>query len=98
MSKTMIIGAGKTGRGFVARLLAERHVPVTFVDKDETLVEKLQQAAGTDGFPIRFFGDVRETAKIAAYRAVTWDEADFSDAELIFVSVGGTNLKDVGAR
>lgn len=98
MSRTMIIGAGKTGRGFVARLLGERHVPVTFVDKDEILVEKLQEAVSKGGFPIRFFGDVREPLKITKYQAVTWEQADFSDVELLFVAVGGVNLKDVGIR
>ncbi|MCI6006570.1 MAG: 2-dehydropantoate 2-reductase N-terminal domain-containing protein [Blautia sp.] len=98
MSETIIIGAGKTGRGFVARLLAEKNIPVTFVDKDEILVNQLKDAAKKDGFTVRFFGEKRTPMKLTDYEAVTWEKADFTDAELIFVSVGGTNLADVGAE
>lgn len=93
MSKTFIIGAGKTGRGFIARLCAESGTDVVFVDKNAELIEKLG-AAGS--FEINYFGGVREKTAINRYSAYTWDNADFSDAGLIFVAVGGQNLADVG--
>ena len=34
MNKIMIIGAGKTGRGFIARLAGEDGKQVAFVDRD----------------------------------------------------------------
>ena len=89
----MVVGAGKTGRGFLARLLQEAAEDVIFIDKNETLVRELNDA-GT--FQIRFFGDVRELYRVSGFRAYTWETADLEDAELILVSVGGQNLKEAG--
>lgn len=94
MKKVAMIGAGKTGRGFIGRLLSEAGLEVMFVDKDEALVSALKQ---NSSFDIHFFGEVRPTYTVTNYTAKTWDEADFSDIEVIFVSVGGMNLPDVGA-
>lgn len=97
MSKIIVIGAGKTGRGFIARLLQEAEQEIVFVDKDETLVQRL---ADQKEFEVRFFGGVREPYKVNNFKAYTWTEAKrqniFLQGELIFVSVGGQNLKDVG--
>lgn len=93
MSKIAVIGAGKTGRGFVGRLLKEDHLEIMFVDKDTELVRELNDKGN---FQITFFGDVRPKFIVDHYHAYTWEEADFSDVELIFVSVGGSNLEAVG--
>ena len=93
MNKIMIIGAGKTGRGYLARLLKESDKEICFVDKDAALIQKLQEKKS---FLIHFFGKVREDFEVKDYIAVTWEKADFTDATLILVSVGGTNLTDVG--
>lgn len=93
MSKVVIIGAGKTGRGFIARLLKEADEEIIFIDKNAGLVEELN-ACGQ--FRISFFGNKREPYVVSDYTAHTWETADLEDAELILVSVGGQNLKDVG--
>lgn len=93
MSKIAVIGAGKTGRGFIGRLLKEDGCEMMFVDRDAGLVKELNDKAE---FPVTFFGNCRPELRVDNYRAYTWEEADFSDVELIFVSVGGSNLKDVG--
>ena len=93
MSKITIIGAGKTGRGFIGRLAAEKNAEITFIDKDETLVNELNTKKS---FNVSFFGGVREDMSVSGYKAYTWANADLSDAELIVVSVCGGNLKDVG--
>jgi len=95
MSKIAVIGAGKTGRGFIGRLLKESGKELVFVDKNEKLIGELSQ---NKSFKVSFFGNVRETVLVDNYTAVTWENADFSDIELIFVSVCGANLKDVGAQ
>lgn len=95
MSKITVIGAGKTGRGFVGHLLARNGSHIQFIDKDKNLTDALNRAGK---FTVSFFGKVAEPVEVSDYEAVTWDEADFSDTELIFVSVCGPNLKDVGAR
>lgn len=99
MSKIVVIGAGKTGRGFLGRLLQEAKKEIVFIDKNEELVKQLNEEKK---FEVHFFGGVRDSYKVNNFKAFTWEEKDvkqvFEDAELIFVSVGGQNLKDVGAE
>ena len=38
-----MIGAGKTGRGFIGRLLAEDKKEIYFIDKDASLVDALNE-------------------------------------------------------
>ena len=40
-NKVVVIGAGKTGRGFLGRLLQEAGKQIIFIDKDPALVDKL---------------------------------------------------------
>lgn len=94
MSKIAVVGAGKTGRGFIARLLREAGEEVIFIDKNAALVEELN-ARGT--FKVSFFGNKRESYVVNNYKAYTWETADLEDAELILVSVGGQNLAAAGA-
>ena len=94
MSKIVVVGAGKTGRGFIARLLQEASEEVIFIDKNAELVEALNKEKE---FKVSFFGNVREAYNVHNFKACTWENADLEDAELILVSVGGQNLKDVGA-
>ena len=93
MNKVVIIGAGKTGRGFIGRLAAEAGCEMLFVDINQELVDRLN-AAGR--FEVSFFGGVRENVTVSAYTAATWETADLTGAGLIFVSVGGQNLEAVG--
>jgi len=94
MSKVIVIGAGKTGRGFIGRLLKEANCDIIFIDKNKELVDKLN----TEGsFLVEFFGNSRSAVRVDNYKAYTWENADLEDANLIFVSVCGQNLTDVGA-
>ena len=95
MSKIAVIGAGKTGRGFLGRLLKEAGMEFLLVDKNEALVERMNEA---QQFRVSFFGNKREAVVVDHYQAHTWETAPLRDAELIFVSVCGQNLPDVGAR
>ncbi len=99
MSKIIVIGAGKTGRGFIARLLQEANKEIIFIDKNVGLVNQLNDEKE---FEVRFFGGVRETYKVNNFTAYTWESEGlqdiFTEGELIFVSVGGQNLKEVGAK
>lgn len=97
-NKIAVIGAGKTGRGFVGRFLKEAKSDVVFVDKNKELVDKLNNEKS---FTVSFFGNSRDSVKVDNYKAYTWDDvlldnAVFDDVELILVSVCGQNLKDVG--
>ena len=88
-----VIGAGKTGRGFLARLLAESKESIRFIDKDAALVAALNEQKA---FRIDFFGGVRESFTVDGFTAATWDEVTAIEDELILVSVCGPNLPDVG--
>lgn len=94
MAKIAVVGAGKTGRGFLGRLLQEAQQQMLFIDKDALLVEKLNQQKH---FTVHFFGEVRQPLQVSCYQAHTWETASLQDVQLILVSVGGQNLKDVGA-
>ena len=86
---------GQSGnKGFVGRLIKESNLEIAFVDKDSNLVEALNKSP----FKVSFFGNVREAVTVSDYKAYTWDNADISDAELIFVSVGGSNLAEQNIR
>ena len=89
--KITIIGAGKTGRGFLARLLSTEEI--TFIDKNEELVRELNEKGS---FDITYFGNKKSGETVKFLKAYTWETLDRIDADLILVSVGGTNLSDVG--
>ena len=95
MSKIAVIGAGKTGRGFIGRLLAEAGKEILFIDKNEMLVARLN---ALQSFSVSFFGGSRTPVSVSNYKACTWENARLEDAELIFISVCGQNLADVGAQ
>jgi len=95
MSKVVIIGAGKTGRGFLARLLADQQI--VLIDKNRELIEALKAAGKID---IDFFGGKKPSVSVPFAGAYTWEDVPasaFVGAEVILVSVGGPNLADVGA-
>lgn len=95
MEKIAIIGAGKTGRGFIGRLLKEADCEILFVDKNKELVDKLNQSGS---FKVEFFGNTREPMVVDNYTATTWENSCFDNVELIFVSVCGQNLSLVGEQ
>ena len=98
MSGIVIIGAGKTGRGFIGRLVHESGLGFTLIDKDKALIDRLNTSGE---FKVGLFSGARETIKLNNFTAVHTDDAAacraFEDCELVFVSVGGTNIADVGA-
>lgn len=93
--KIAVIGAGKTGRGFLGRLIAQGGKDMILIDKNARLVQQLKEAGS---FRVHFFGDAAQPVTVDNYTVHTWEDADLSDTELILVSVGGTNLEDVGAQ
>ena len=89
-----VIGAGKTGRGFIGRLLAESNKEIRFIDKDAALVAAMN---AKKSYRVGFFGGKRADFEVSGYTACTWDEVSKIEDELILVSVCGPNLPDVGA-
>lgn len=93
MSKIAVVGAGKTGRGFIGRLLKEADEEVLFIDKDSKLVNALNEAGK---FCVDFFGNERDSLEVDHFQACTWEDASLEDVEMVFVSVGGQNLREAG--
>ena len=95
MNNITIIGAGKTGRGFLARLAAESHTAVDFIDKDPALIDSLRNAGQ---YTVHFFGGKREPELISGYTIKNRDDPELFFNELILVSVGQNNLPEVGKQ
>jgi len=93
--KIGIIGAGQTGRGFLARLLAP-YAEILFTDKNDTLCSTLS-GAGT--YTVRFFGGTRAAETIQNYRAVPMDAAGgmFDACGAVLISVRAENAPDACA-
>ena len=93
MNRITVIGAGKTGRGFLARLAAESNTAVDFIEKSTALIDSLQSA---EQYTVQFFGGKREPVQINGYTIKSWDDPELRFNDLILVSVGQTNLPEVG--
>lgn len=95
MIDVTIVGAGKTGRGYLARLLQCPEVGhIDFIDANEGLVKTLNEKKS---FEVHYFGNVKEPTIISNFSAYTWENAP-KLSPIVFVSVGGRNLPSVGAE
>lgn len=96
MKKTVIIGAGQTGRGYLARLLKLSGQPYTFLDKDKKLIEELRK---TKKYQIYFGDSEREPLEMEVSDAYAMDEEGaaeaLKEADLIFTAVAEQNLQDL---
>lgn len=94
----VIIGAGKAGRGFLARILKKGNM-LTFIDNNKSLINELKTEKH---YEIVFFGEERASEVIDDYYAYESysKEADYalSSSDLIFVSVGAGNFPDVSKQ
>lgn len=92
MENAVIVGAGKTGRGFVARLLQEAGISFSMQDTDEALLKKIEKS---NGFSIQFFsgrGPVAIPPVPLAASGSPAAQSALQKAAYIFVSVGAKNL------
>lgn len=93
--RVVIIGAGGSGRGFIARLLRDEDVKLYFVDRNRELVEALNKR-GEYGIRV---GSEMSKIMISGYKAFAPDEEEAivrtAQADWIFTAVGEENLKDL---
>lgn len=91
--KAAIIGAGGTGRGFLARLLKQDGASVTFLDKDQALIHKLREA----GSYHILHGD--KDYCVDDYKAFVLDSKEgidaLAEADWIFTSIGNEHLAEL---
>lgn len=96
MMRCVIVGAGRTGRGFLARLLAG-HARIALIDSDRALVERLNERGA---YAIRYFDGAPETG-ITGYEAYHTDDARcaavLSESDVVLVCVRGENDPEAGA-
>lgn len=92
----MIIGAGQTGRGFIAPFLVNNGHQVVFIDKDKDLIAELCEK---EQYTIRYFGNNNPPATIKNYKAydTQCEEAvsAIAQADYIFTAVGESQVKNL---
>lgn len=96
MKKAVVIGAGQTGRGFITPILQKNEYRVTFIDKNETLIKKLNDEKK---YRIRFFGNQFNDIIIDEFNAFLNTQTEalnaLVEADIIVTSVFAQNLKDL---
>lgn len=96
MKNAVIIGAGQTGRGFIAPILVQNNYHITFLDKDEKLIEKMNQEGK---YKISYFSDVKESITIDQFEAysITSNEAveKIRSSDIVCTSVFSNHLSDL---
>ena len=95
MSNIVCIGAGQTGRGYINRFF--RNNRIVFLDKNKDLVKMLQN---NESYTVSF-GKEKDSLILDNYNAyqIDTDEAldTLKEADLVMISVGQKNLKDVSS-
>jgi mannitol-1-phosphate 5-dehydrogenase len=88
-----IIGAGKTGRGFIARFVMNSGFQLVFLDISKELVGLINEQGS---YAIHYFDEGRSVVRIAGVRAVLMNTAEadrvLDDAIMVFTAVGEQNL------
>ncbi len=96
MKNAVIIGAGQTGRGFIAPILQDDEYTITFIDKDEELIKSLNQKKE---YLIRYFGNTAPTRKIDTFKAFVSTSGEaveaIRNADVICTSVFSSHLAEL---
>lgn len=94
--EAVIIGAGRTGRGFIAPILKQNNCRITFLDKDKSLIRDLNELTS---YTVNYFNNRDTVCEIKKYSAFTTDEEAgiqaLKKADIVFTSVYANNLNDL---
>lgn len=95
----VIIGAGQSGRGFVARFFFKSGYHLTFIDKNEKTVKYLQE---DNFFTVHCFDESVKPVHIHDFSAFITGSAEAENAvvnaDILLISVGQQNLPAVAAE
>ena len=96
--KALVYGAGKIARGFIGQLLAKSNYQIVFVDVDLELISLLNQEKS---YIVHVLGDESLNTKVKNFKALHVNEIEsiaieMEDVSLVFTSVGGKNLFQIG--
>ncbi|GAB2027387.1 mannitol dehydrogenase family protein [Lactovum odontotermitis] len=93
MKKVVIIGAGQTGRGFIAPILDKNDFEITFLDKNEQTVQQLNTEKE---YRVEYFGGTRQTEVMTGFQAFSTESKEALSAlaasDLVAVSVLANNI------
>lgn len=96
MKNAVIVGAGQTGRGFIAPILQENDYAITFIDKDKELIALLQQK---QQYKIDYFGNIAPSKEIHSFKSFVSSSDDaikaLQDADVICTSVFSSHLVEL---
>lgn len=96
MKEAVLIGAGQTGRGFIAPILQANAYHITFIDKNKELIDQLN---AEKSYTVHYFGDTKKPIHITGYDAYTTAEEEavekLAHSDLITTSVFAGNIKEL---
>lgn len=97
MAFSVIFGAGKIARGFIAHLLALSHEDFIFVEKAQELVDLLNDRKQ---YTINILGAPEKNMLVSGVKALSYADRDkisseITEASLLFTAVGGKNLAEI---
>lgn len=97
MAFSVIFGAGKIARGFIAHLLALSHEDFIFVEKAQELVDLLNDRKQ---YTINILGAPEKNMLVSGVKALSYADRDkissaIAKASLLFTAVGGKNLAEI---
>lgn len=99
MKKAVVIGAGQTGRGYVARYLKLKNYQITFIDNNEELVSLMKKDSA---YTIHFYNKDATPVHIDKYDVWNAHSEEAKKAifetDYIFTAVGEQNLGDVAVQ
>ena len=95
--QAVVFGAGKIARGFIAHLLTLSGYQITFVEKNQALVESLRQRGK---YTVHVISAPEKNSTIQNFRILQTDEVEaiaeaVANASVVFVSIGGPNLPQI---
>lgn len=97
MSYSVIFGAGKIARGFIAHLLTLSGQDFIFIEKSQALVDLMNK---NKEYTINILGAPEKNAVITGVKALSFKDSckvveTISKASTIFTAVGGKNLNEI---
>lgn len=90
----VILGAGKIARGFIGHLLYLSHIPFTFVERSQALVDLMNERGK---YTVNILGHSEKNCEVTGVCAWNLEEEEkaaeaIADADTVFTAVGGKNL------
>jgi mannitol-1-phosphate 5-dehydrogenase len=97
MCKTcVIIGAGQTGRGFIAPFMKKSEYKITFLDINKDLVEKLNNASE---YTVQYHNNEKSDMLIKDFECYSIHDdksvLNLAEADVVLTAVGNDNIKNL---